>query len=161
MPDDNLKTLVSQGLAAMKAGSDVAARATDEIGRDASHPSLKAALEEGNRTSRQRADRLDRALRQAGGGSGGQQDNPVLDAHYAVSRRIRGQAPDEQSRDLGIIASGQLALHHWIAAFGTMANYTRQLGMEDVASDMKSAADEARQADGKHTQLAEQLLGRG
>jgi len=159
MPSENLKTLVSQGLAAMKAGSDVAAKATDEISNDASHPQLKAALEEGNRTSRQWAERIDRALQQTGGGD--QQDNPVLEAHYEVSRRIREEAPDETSRDLGIIASGQLALHYWIAAFGTMANYTEQLGTADVATELKSSADEAKQADEKYTQLAEQLLSEG
>jgi ferritin-like metal-binding protein YciE len=153
---DNLKALVSQGLAAMKAGSDVAARATDEIAQDATHPDLKAALDDGNRTSKEWAARIDRALQQAGGD---QQDNPILEAHYEVSRRIRQQAPDDQSRDLGIIASGQLALHYWIAAFGTMASYTRTLGLDDVAQDMKSSADEARQADERHTRLAEQLLG--
>lgn len=52
MADDKLKELVSQGLSAMKAGSDVAARATDEISNDASHPDLKAALEQGNSTSK-------------------------------------------------------------------------------------------------------------
>lgn len=156
MANDNLKTLVTQGLSAMKAGSDVAAKATDEISNDASHPDLKSALERGNQTSKEWADRIDRAVQQAGGG--GQQDNPVLEAHYEVSRRIRQQAPDEQSRDLGIIASGQLALHYWIAAFGTMANYARQLGMDDVARDMKTSADEAKQADEKHTQIAETLL---
>ena len=153
---DNLKALVSQGLAAMKAGSDVAARATDEIAQDATHPDLKAALDDGNRTSKEWAARIDRALQQAGGD---QQDNPILEAHYEVSRRIRQQAPDDQSRDLGIIASGQLALHYWIAAFGTMASYTRTLGLDDVAQDMKSSANEAKQADEQHTKLAEQLLG--
>jgi ferritin-like metal-binding protein YciE len=159
MPNDNLKTLVSQGLAAMKAGSDVAAKATDEISNDASHPQLKSALEEGNRTSQQWAQRIERALQQAGGGE--QQDNPVLEAHYEVSRRIRQNATDETSRDLGIIASGQLALHYWIASFGTMANYTKQLGMTDVAAELKSSADEAKRADEQYTQLAEQLLGEG
>lgn len=159
MPNDNLKTLVSQGLSAMKAGSDVAAKATDEISNDASDANLKAALEEGNRTSKQWADRIQQAAQQAGGGD--QQDNPVLEAHYEVSRRIRQHAPDPASRDLGIIASGQLALHYWIASFGTMASYAKQLGMEDVARDMKSSADEAKQADERHTQLAQQLLNQG
>lgn len=157
MADDNLKQLVAQGLAAMKAGSDMAAKATDEISNDAKHPALKSALDEGNNTSKQWAERIDRALQQAGGG--GEQDNPILEAHYEVSRRIRGQAPDDTSRDLGIIASGQLALHYWIASFGTMANYANKLGMEDVGRDMKQSADEAKQADEKHTQIAEQLLG--
>jgi len=154
--DDNLKQIVAQGLSAMKAGSDVAARATDEIGNDVSDPRLKAALDEGNRTSRQWAERIDRAVSQAGNGRQG--DNPVLDAHYEVSRRIRSEAPDARARDLGIIANGQLALHYWIAAFGTMANYLNALGMEDAGREMKASADEAKQADEQHTRLAEQLL---
>ena len=156
MSNESVKQLVSQGLSAMKAGSDVAARATDEINNDASHPDLKAALQQGNQQSKEWAQRIERALQQAGGGDVG--DNPILEAHYEVSRRIRGEASDEQARDLGIIASGQLALHYWIAAFGTMANYTRQCGMDDAARDMKTSADEAKQADEKHTQLAEKML---
>ncbi|WP_294392618.1 DUF892 family protein [uncultured Sphingomonas sp.] len=156
MAEDTLKQIVAQGLSAMKAGSDVAARATDEINDDASHPDLKAALEEGNRTSQQWADRIDRAMSQAGNGQRG--DNPVLDAHYEVSRRIRNEAPDASSRDLGIIASGQLALHYWIAAFGTMASYLNSLGFGDAGREMKTSADEAKQADERLTQLAGTLL---
>jgi ferritin-like metal-binding protein YciE len=159
MADDNLKQLVAQGLAAMKAGSDVAAKATNEISNDATHPELKSALEQGNRQSQEWAQRIERAVSQAGEGQ--TSDNPVLEAHYEVSRRIRANAPDVTSRDLGIIANGQLAIHYWIAAFGTMANYTRHLGMDEVAQDMKASADEAKQADEKHTQLAEHILGEG
>lgn len=157
MAENNLKQLVAQGLAAMKAGSDLAAKATDEISNDAKHPGLKAALEEGNQTSKQWAERIERARQQAG--DGGQQNNPIVEGLYEVSRRIRQQAPDDTSRDLGIIANGQLALHYWIAAFGTMANYTKHLGMDDAARDMKACTDEAKQADEKQTNLAEQILG--
>ena len=157
MADNNLKQIVSQGLAAMKAGSDVAAKATDEIGNDAAHPALKAALEEGNRTSKQWAERIERAVQQAG--DGGQQNNPIVEALYEVSKRIRQQAPDDTSRDLGIVAGSQLALHYWIAAFGTMASYTKHLGMEEAARDMKTCTDEAKRADEQMTALAGQLLG--
>jgi len=156
MNDDNLKKLVVQGLSAMKAGSDVAAKATDEISNDASHPALKEALDQGNQTSQQWAERIDRALGQVGGAE--QQRNEILEAHYEVSRQIRQRADDATTRDLGIIASGQLALHYWIGAFGTMANYTKQLGLTDAAGEMKASADEAKQADEKHTGIAEQLL---
>ncbi len=146
-----------QGLAAMKPGNDVAAKATDEIGNDASHPALKQALEQGNQRSKQWADRINRALQRVGGG-GVQQDNPIMKAHDAVSRRIRQQAVDAVSRDLGIVASGQLASHYWIAALGTMASHTKQLGMDDVARDMKSSVDEAKRADEKHNEIVGQLL---
>ena len=156
MADDNLKALVSQGLAAMRSGSDVAAQATDEIENDVSHPDLKALLKTGSEVAKGWSDRIDRALKEAGGGD--QTDNPVLEAHVEVSRRIRQKAPDATSRDLGIIANGQLALHYWIAMFGTMANYTRQLGMETIARDMQSSGEEAKQGDEKMTELAEKML---
>ena len=156
MADDNLKELVSQGLSAMKAGGEVAARATDEIGNDASHPDLKAMLEQGNQVSKKWADQIDRAMEQTGPGQQG--DNKILEAHYEVSRLIRQQAPDATSRDLGIVAAGQLALHYWIASFGTMASYLDALGMNDAAAAMKQSADEAKQGDQKHTELAAKLL---
>lgn len=157
MANENLKPLISQGLSAMRAGSDAAARATEEISKDATHPELKAALLEGNQISREWAGRIERASGVAG--DGGQGDNPVLEALYEVSRRIRQQAPDDTSRDLGIIASGQIALHYWIAAFGTVAEYSGQVGMTDAARDLNACVQEAKDADGKYTRLARKLLG--
>ena len=159
MSENNLKQLVTQGLGAMKAGGDIAAKANDEINNDVQNSELKSVLQEGNSVSQQWTQRIDRARQQAG--QGGESENKVLEAHYEVSKKIRGQAPDAQSRDLGIVASGQMALHYWIAAFGTMANYARQLGMNDVAQDMKTSADEAKRGDEKMTQIAEQILAQG
>lgn len=158
MADDNLRQLVAQGLAALRAGSQIAQDATQEIQDSASHPDLQQVLEQGTQTSRQWNERIDRAIQEAGG-PGGPEKNPILQAHFDVSRRIRGEAPDEQSRDLGIIAAGQLALHYWIASFGTLANYAKQLGMQDTARDFHQCVEEAKQADDQHTALAERLLG--
>ena len=159
MANENLKTLASHGLSAMRAGGDAAARVADEIQNDASHPDLKAALKTSSEVSQQWSARLERARQQVS--EGGPNDDPVMEAMFEVSRRIRQAAPDAVSRDLGIIANSQLAIHYWIAAFGTMANYTRQLGMEDVARDMKTSAEEAKAGDEKMTQLAEQILQQG
>lgn len=155
--NEQLKPLIQQGLAAMKAGSKVAAGATAEIQNAARNPRLREALEQGSQTSKQWATRLDQALAEAGGG--GEQQNPIMAAHYEVSRKIRQQAPDDYSRDLGLIASGQLALHYWIAAFGTMRTYAGQAGMSQTEQQMQTCLDEAKQADEKHTQIAEQIMG--
>ena len=157
MASDQLKSLISHGLAALKAGSKIAADATADIQRDAHDPKLKAALEEGNRTSQQWASRIDRALAEAGGE--GEQQNPVLEAHFQVSKKIRQQAKDDFSRDLGIIAAGQLALHYWIASFGTLRTYAAQAGLKQAEQDLQASLEEAKQADQQHTQLAEQMMG--
>lgn len=157
MADDNLKALIAQGLTAMHAGTRVAEGATQEIQNDASHPELKQALEQGSQQSKQWAQRIEQALGEVGGPTG-ENNNPVLEAHYEVSKRIRAQAADDGSRDLGIIAAGQLALHYWIAAFGTMRNYCEKSGMTEAAQNFRQCVTEAEQADQRHNEIAEALL---
>ncbi|MFD1871682.1 ferritin-like domain-containing protein [Hymenobacter bucti] len=156
MANEQLKQLIGQGLAALKGGSQVAAAATAEIQKDVHSPELKAALEQGNETAKQWATRIDQALAEAG--TGGEQENPILEAHFEVSQKIRQQAPDDYTRDLGIIAAGQLALHYWIAAFGTLRTYAGQAGLSQAEQNLEACVREAKQADEQHTQLAGQLL---
>ena len=156
MNEENLKQLVTQGLLALKAGGRVAAAATDEINGSATDPELKAALETGNDTAKQWQARIEQAITEAG--ASGEGENPILEAHYEVSKRIRDAAPDAQVRDLGIIAAGQLALHYWIAAFGTMKAYASKVGMTQTEQAMGQSADEAKQADEQYTQLAARLM---
>ena len=157
MDNDALKTLVAQGLTAMKAGSHVAAQATAEIRNDARHPELKAALETGNKISQEWAQRIEQALREVGDG-GGEAKNPVMEGLYEVSRMIRRQAPDDTARDLGIIANGQLALHYWIAAFGTIRTYAAYIGADETARAMQASLDEAKEGDAAHTAIAQRIM---
>lgn len=154
--DEALKKLVAQGLAALKAGGEIAAGATDEIRNDARDPQLKQALEQGNDTAKQWAQRVERALDEVGGYD--RAENPIVQAHYEVSKKIRGEAADERSRDLGIIANGQLALHYWIVAFGTLRTYAEAIGMDRIAQDLQASLDEAKQADERHNEIARPLL---
>lgn len=157
MDGNALRDLVSQGLAAMKAGARVAAAATEEISNDAKHPELREALEQANRGSEKWAQRIGQALEMAGG-RGGEEQNPIVEAQTEVSRRIRRKAPDDTSRDLGIIADSQLALHYWIAAFGTVRSYAHQAGLNEVAEMMRTSLDEAKRADEHYTALARRIL---
>ena len=156
MDNQALKTLVGQGLSAMKAGGDVAAQATADVRKDATNSDLQQALDRGNEQAKQWQQRIEQALEQAGGGD--QHDNKVLEAHYEVSKLIRGQAPDPTSRDLGIIAAGQLALHYWIASFGTMKAYTARIGLTEASQLMDQCSDEAGEADKQHTELAQKIM---
>jgi ferritin-like metal-binding protein YciE len=161
MEEKNLKGLIAQGLNAMHAGGEVAARAAGSIHDDASHPDLKQALERGQETSKGWQQRLEAAIEEADAKGQGPSDNPVLEAHFEEAKRIRGQAPSDDARDLGIIAAGQQALHYWIATFGTMKAYAGELGMDDVAEDMAACAKEAGEADKQHTELAAKIMSGG
>ncbi|RYY19561.1 MAG: DUF892 family protein [Cytophagaceae bacterium] len=156
MANQQLNTLIQQGLAAMKAGTKVAAKATDDILDDATDAQLKAALEQGNQQAKQWASRIDQAIAEAG--DKGDEENLILEAHFEVSKKIRAEASDDYSRDLGIITAGQLALHYWIASFGTMRTYTKQMGLSQASQAMQACLEEAKQADEQHTKIAEQIL---
>ena len=156
MDNEALKKIVAQGLGAMQTGVNMAAHGTSEIQNHIQHADLRAAFEAGNQVSEHWRSRIAKALQAVGGG--GEQKNPILQAHGDVARLILEQAPDDQARSLGIIAASQLALHYWIAAFGTIASYTKHLGLDEVAGDMKTSADEAKQGDERFTELAKKLL---
>lgn len=157
MEQQSLMQLVKRGLSAMKAGSNVAAKATGEITNDATNPALVEKLNEGNDQSKQWAARIDRALEEAGAEA--DMNNEILEAHYRVSKEIRATAEDETSRDLGIIASGQMALHYWIASFGTMRVYAEQLGLTETMQAMEDSLEEAKAADLGMTEVAMQIMG--
>jgi ferritin-like metal-binding protein YciE len=156
MNTEALKQLVKDGLAAQHAGSKVAAKATDDILDDATDSELKTLLQRGNETAQQWQQRIERAIDEAGGVDS--QDNEILEAHYEVSKKIRSQAETDQVRDLGIIASGQLALHYWIASFGTVASYAEAAGLTQTAQELHRSVEDAKQADEQHTALAKRLL---
>ena len=156
MANEQLKTLIQQGLSALKEGGKIAAKATDDIEDDAKNPQLKQALQQGAQTSKQWATRIDQARAEAG--DEGDEENPILEAHYEVSKKIRNKAEDDYSRDLGIIAAGQLALHYWIASFGTLHAYATQAGLSQTAQAMQTSLEEAKQADHQHTELARQIM---
>ena len=156
MKTDDLNQLIKDGLSAQQAGSQVAAKATDEILNDAKHPELKATLQEGNETSKKWAQRIEDAIAEVGGAEN--QNNEILEAHYRVSKEIRAKATSDTTRDLGIIASGQLALHYWIASFGTVASYASSAGLTQTEQNLKACVQEAKQADDKHTDIAQRIL---
>lgn len=156
MNTEDLKQLVKDGLAAQQAGSKVAAKATDDILDDATNPELKSLLEQGNQSAKQWQQRIEQAIKEAGGVD--DQDNEILEAHYEVSKEIRGNADTDEVRDLGIIASGQLALHYWIASFGTVASYAEAVGLTQTAQNLHRSVEDAKQANEQHTALAKRLL---
>ena len=156
MANDSLHALIQQGLAAMKEGSKIAAEATDDIQKAATNPQLKAALAQDNEQAKHWNLRIERSFEAAG--SKGKEENPILEANDKISKRIRSEAPDDYSRDLGIIAAGQNALHYWMASFGSIGAYAEQAGMSQVAQDLRACLQEAKQADEQYTQIAQQIL---
>ncbi len=158
MANEQLKQLIKNGLAAMKTGSEMAAKATDEINNAATDPKLKESLKKGNETSKKWSERIAKGLMEAG--STETRENPIIEGIDKVNSEILSSAPDAYSRDLGIIAGGQLAIHYWIGAFGTMASYTEEAGLSETQKAMKLCVEEAKQADEEQTKIAKEMMQR-
>ena len=153
-----VKSLLAEGLQAVQGASNVGRQATQRIQQAATHPELKQMLQKGSEVTETWRQRVDQAV-QSVGGQGGNQSNPISEAIEQVGQKISQRMQDETARDLGIIASGQIALHYHIASFGTLAAYAKMLGMQQVAQTMGECLQEAKQADEKYTELAQRIAG--
>ncbi|CAH1002416.1 hypothetical protein LEM8419_03301 [Neolewinella maritima] len=156
MANDQLTYLIQESLASMKAGGEIAKKATAEINNAASNQKLKSALEAGNKTAEQWRKRVDEALKESGGSS--EPGNRIIEALYDVSTDVVKKYTDDYSRDLAIIETGQLALHYWIAAFGTMDAYAKRAGLTQTSKNMETCRKEAEQADKQHTDIALEII---
>ena len=158
MDREALVTLTAQALTNMKVGNELVGQAVGGTKDATSDPALKAATEKGMALRESWHSRIVIALKAVGGPSG-EEKNPIVQGLQDVARRIREQAPDSSSRDLGICADGQLSLHYWIAAFGTVRDYLAQLDLPDHAKAMEDTVQEAKQADAEHTAIAKKIIG--
>lgn len=67
------------------------------------------------------------------------------------------ESEDEALSDAAIIAAAQKVEHYEIASYGTLREWARLLGRDDVAETLQQSLDEEREADKKLTRLAENL----
>ena len=143
MQAELLRHLTQQGIQAVQAACKMGQEATKKVEGMVTAPELKEYLQRGNERTRQWTERLSQ-VQQTTHGTNEEGDNPIIRAHQEVADRIAEHARDPQERDLGLIASGQLALHYYIAAFGTLASYVDAMGEKEAASLLKQCADEAK-----------------
>ncbi len=158
--NQDVKAMLQDAIAALQAASAAGHEATSKIQQQAHNPDLKAMLQQGSKYAETWRERLSDALTKVGGsGSSAGAGNPIIDSIQQVGGRIIQKATDPAARDLGIIASGQLALHYYIAAFGTMTAYAKLLGLPEVASSIHECLLEAKRGDERYTELAAKIGG--
>lgn len=157
MAQDALKQTSVQGLQALHTAAQQGSEAAGEIERAATHPELKAQLRQGSEAARHQAERLNGLFAAVGERPGGTK-NEISEGIIAASGRIMRSAGDETTRDAGIIASGQIALHYHIAAYGTLAAHAKVLGLDEAARTLHEMVEEAREADQRYSDLAERVI---
>ncbi|CUH40809.1 hypothetical protein JSE7799_03546 [Jannaschia seosinensis] len=77
------------------------------------------------------------------------------------SEKWSGMLDDPALRDAGLIASAQRIEHYEIAAYGTLACWAKQLGLDEDQSELLAILDQEKAADDLLTELAKQDVNPG
>ena len=154
--NEDVKTMLRDAIMGGQAACASAAETTKKVAEMAANPELKEAVQQGSKFTSEWHERMGKAASMVGGGQQ-MAGNPIMEAIEQVGGKIMREAKDPVARDLGIIATGQLALHYYISAFGTMAAYAKMLGMQDVAQSIHQCGQEAKQGDERYTELAAKI----
>ncbi len=157
MANENLKQFYMQGLQALKVAGQKGHEAASATLGVVTSPELKQLVQQDTEMTQQHAKQLGELLQKAGG-QAGNIDNPIIEGIQAGAKQIRAAAKDDATRDAGIVDSAQIALHYYIAAYGSLAAHAKMLEMSDAAGMLKAMAEECKQQDQKFTDLAKRAV---
>jgi ferritin-like metal-binding protein YciE len=80
---------------------------------------------------------------------------PAIDGIVEEGQEILEEFKDSPALDAGLLASAQAVEHYEIARYGTLRNWARELGKEDVAQLLEQTLAEEEKTDELLTQLAD------
>jgi len=83
---------------------------------------------------------------------------PAIDGIIEEANDVAGDVDDKQVLDAALIAVAQAVEHYEITRYGTLIEWTKQLGRDDCAAVLKKNLDQEKAADRKLTDLAESKI---
>lgn len=146
-----------EGLQALKDAGRQGHEAASATLEAVSAPEVRKVVEEDTRMTERHARQIDELLGKVGGQGGGI-PNKIMEGIRAGNKQVVGAANDDEVRDASVIAAAQIALHYYIAAYGTLASNAKHLGKEEDARVLKQMSDESKQQDEKFTELAKSFI---
>jgi ferritin-like metal-binding protein YciE len=129
-------------------------KALPKMIRSAGSKELSTALEDHLGQTQEHIARLDRALERLDETSG----KKACEAMKGLLEEAEGllqELNDPAVKDAAIIAAAQKVEHYEMATYGTLREWARQLGYDDIASTFQKTLDEEEMADKKLTLIAE------
>jgi ferritin-like metal-binding protein YciE len=130
-------------------------KALPKMAKAASSPELKEAFEEHLEQTRNQVDRLDQVMEMTGATGKGKKCmgmQGLIEEGEETLGMKKQAAP--AALDAAMIANAQRIEHYEIAAYGTVANYAKQLGLRDAMELLRETLDEEEQTDKRLTQIS-------
>jgi ferritin-like metal-binding protein YciE len=131
-------------------------KALPKMIRNASSPELSSALEEHLQVTEEQIGRLDRIFEEMGKSPGRKTCDGMVGL-LEEGQKIMEEAGPEHLTDAGIIAAAQKVEHYEIATYGTLRDWAKLLGRDEVARMLQETLDEEGEADKKLTKIAQSL----
>lgn len=154
MAAEAYKDFYVQGLQALKAASDQGKGDTGDTAGSVTSPELKEVMNASSKILAQHADNIAQLLRKAGGDPNGMK-NVIMEGIRAGAGQIIGAAKDSDIRDASVITASQIAVHYYIAAYGSLASTAKHLGLDEDAQMFSRMTDEMKAGDKRLTEIAE------
>lgn len=154
---DMLQRLLIEGLEHLYGAHHQGAEQAEANVASSTNPKLKAAIALGVKVNLRQIKRLEKVFKLLGTTPSKQHD---LTMQGIINSNIQLTAgtTDATERDLVNINSGQMAAHFYLARYGALRHYARDLGKKKVAKLLQRTLDETGIVDKKLTQLAHEVL---
>lgn len=122
--------------------------------RGAQSQDLKAAFETHLQETEGQVERLVQVFELLGKPARGK-TCPAIDGIVEEGQEILEEFKDSPALDAGLLAAAQAVEHYEIARYGTLRNWARELGKEDVAQLLDATLAEEEKTDELLTQMAD------
>lgn len=147
-----------EGLQALVSASEISEQAAAGNGGAATAPRLRAMLEDGAQIAGEHTATIRDLLQKAGGAPGGQ-PNKVMQGIVDAGSDFVKAAGDAEIRDAAVVATTQIGLHYYIAAYGTLASAAKHMGLHDEAQTLARLNDHITQKDAEYSAFTDSTVG--
>ena len=145
-----------EGLQALVSAAAASEKSAGAYGDAVSSAEFKEMLKGGSSIAKTQTETIEGLLRKAGGQPSGTPDK-VMAGIIAAGEESVGRATDPQVKDAAVVATVQVGLHYYIAAYGSLAATAKQLGRQDDVQAFMSMNDHMKQKDAEYTRFVEQM----
>ena len=152
-----LNELLSNGLEMVYAAHHQGAAQVDANFNSSTTPALKSILQTGAKQNRKQAERLEKIfkiLKLQATGTPDQAMQGIID----TNNTLISQTANPTERDLINVSAGQHVAHSYLATYGALCHYAKQLGHNKVAGLLQKTLDEFGETNKQLTTIAKQIV---
>jgi ferritin-like metal-binding protein YciE len=154
---DSLQKLYVEELKDLYSAEKQIIQALPKMVKKASHPDLKAALQEHLEVTRVQLERLDQIFEGLGKSPRGKKCKG-MEGLLEEGKEMMQEDMEDDVMDAALIAAAQRVEHYEMAGYGTVRTYAQLLGDKNAAKLLQQTLDEEGDADKKLTKLAESSI---